>query len=152
MPDRRGEGGFTLVEVLVAVIVLGLAAVALANAFGGSTRGHVRMEERTAAWLLASNKLVEMQVYAQYPETGSSDERVEKDGVTWRVRTRISAGPYPDTRRVDIEVGPEPEQGQDFYIVYTESSLLGKPFGNPQAGANPGNTPAGGEGGAGGEG
>lgn len=143
-PDRRAQRGFTLVEVLVAVVVLGLAAVALSNAFGGSIRGHSRMEDRTDAWLLASNKLVELQVYTQYPKTGVQDETQEVEGRTWRVRTRVSEGPYPDTRRVDIEVGPEQDDAQDFYIVYTESSLLGKPFANQ--GLNPGNNPGGGTG------
>lgn len=118
---RTRQGGFTLVEVLVAVVVLGLAAVALSNAFGGSIRGHTRMEDRTDAWLLASNKLVELQVYTQYPKVGVQDERLELEGRDWRVRTRVSEGPYPDTRRVDIEVGPEPDSGGDFYIVDRKS-------------------------------
>lgn len=144
---RADARGFTLVEVMVAVVVLGLAAVALANAFGSSARGFARMEERTAAWLLASDKLVEMQVYQQWPEVGIQDERRQVEDRQWLIRTRISPGPYPDTRRVDIEVGPEPGFGADFYVVFSEASLLGKPFdtgGNAAAG--PGTGGGGGEG------
>jgi general secretion pathway protein I len=125
---RAKQAGFTLVEVLVAVVVLSLAAVVLANAFGSSAMGFSRMQERTEAWLLASDKLVEMQVYQQWPSVGTQDDKREVDGIEWRIRTRISNGPYPDTRRVDIEVGPEPESGADFYITYSQGSLIGMPF------------------------
>lgn len=122
------QGGFTLIEVLVAVVILSLAAVVLANAFGSSANGFARMEERTAAWLVASDKLVELQVYQQWPGVGTQDDRLEQNGREWQIRTRISPGPYPDTRRVDVEVGPVPAQGQDFYVTYSQGSLLGKPF------------------------
>lgn len=124
----NNQKGFTLVEVLVAVVVLSLAAVVLANAFGSSAMGFSRMQERTEAWLLASDKLVEMQVYQQWPSVGTQDDKREVDGIEWRVRTRVSNGPYPDTRRVDIEVGPEPGSGADFYITYSQGSLIGLPF------------------------
>lgn len=124
---NRKSRGFTLVEVLVAVVVLSLAAVVLANAFGSSAMGFSRMQERTEAWLLASNKLVEMQVYQQWPNVGVQDDTQEVEGIEWRIRTRVSPGPYPDTRRVDIEVGPEPE-GADFFVTYSQGSLIGMPF------------------------
>lgn len=127
--QRRGtQAGFTLVEVLVAVIILGLAAVTLASAFGGSANGFSRIHERTRAWLIASDKLVELQVYQQWPGIGTQDDRREAEGREWKVRTTVSNGPYPDTRRVDIDVGPMPAQGEDFYVTYRQTSLLGKPF------------------------
>lgn len=130
---RHSSAGFTLIEVLVAVVILAFAALVLANAFGSSAIGFSRMQERTAAWLLASDKLVELQVYQKWPGVGTSDDQKEVDGVKWRIRTKISNGPYPDTRRVDIQVGPEPDMGRDFYVTYTQSSLLGKPFSNGQS-------------------
>lgn len=138
------QAGFTLVEVLVAVVILSLAAVVLANAFGSSANGFARMEDRTAAWLVTSDKLVELQVYQQWPGVGTQDDRREQNGREWQIRTRISPGPYPDTRRVDVEVGPVPTQGQEFYVTYSQGSLLGKPF------ASGGASGSGGTGGAGG--
>ena len=44
----------------------------------------------------------------------------------WWVRTTISAGPYPDTRRVDIEVGEMRDDDQGG-LVYELASLIGKP-------------------------
>lgn len=128
MNRHRQQRGFTLIEVLVAVIILSLAALTLANSFGSSANGFARMEDRTAAWLVASDKLVELQVYQQWPGVGTQDDRLEQNGREWQIRTRISPGPYPDTRRVDVQVGPVPERGQDFYVTYSLGSLLGKPF------------------------
>ncbi len=144
----RHASGFTLIEVLVAIVILALASLVLANAFGSSAGGFSRLDERSQAWLLASNKLVELQVYQQWPGVGTQDDTVDVAGVDWRVRTRVSNGPYPDTRRVDIEVGAEPEMGQDFYITYSQRSLLGKPY-VPPASSGGGGANSAGNGGAG---
>lgn len=121
------QRGFTLVEILVALAVLVSAVVVLSDALGGAARNYSRLEEKTQAWQVASDKLVELQVYQQWPGTGTDDSRVERFGVQWLVRTRISGGPFPDTRRVDIDVGPAPEGNEDWAVFYSLASLLGKP-------------------------
>jgi len=142
----RSDAGFTLIEVLIAIGVLALASLVLANAFGTSANGFSRLSERAQAWLLASDKLVELQVYQQWPGVGTQDDSKKVGDVNWRVRTRISNGPYPDTRRVDIEVGVEPELGQDFYITYSQRSLIGKPYTPASAGGSNGSGGGGGSG------
>lgn len=124
----RSESGFTLVEVLVALVVLSLGVVMLANSIGGGARAYSRVDDKVRAWMVAADKLVELQVYQQYPAVGTDDSRVERFGETWNVRTRVSAGPYPDTRRVDIEVGPEVGFGEESAIYWSQMSLIGKPF------------------------
>ena len=65
-------------------------------------------------------------MYQQWPTTGTSDSEVTRNGRDWWIETTISEGPYPDTRRVDIEVGPL--QGDDKGgMAYRLASLIGKP-------------------------
>ena len=104
-----------------------------------------RVDDKVRAWMVASDKLVELQVFQEYPAVGTNDSREERFGETWNVRTRVSNGPYPDTRRVDIEVGPEAGFGEESLVFWTQSSLLGKPQAAVQAGGNAANagSPAG---------
>ena len=148
MTGRRSRG-FTLVEILVSLVILAGVAIVLADTIGAGAVAHTRLDDTTRAWRVASDKLVELQVYQRWPGVGVQDETVERNGERWMVRTRISNGPYTDTRRVDIEVGPEPEPGQERLVTWSVFSLLGKPFSAASAGAagsGAGGNPVGGEG------
>lgn len=125
---KQHQCGFTLVEILVAVIVLAFATILLADTIGAGAVAHGRLNDTTRAWGIASDKLVEMQVFQRWPATGTQDEVVERHDERWLVHTKISKGPYNNTRRVDIEVGPEPESGQERLVTWSVFSLLGKPF------------------------
>ncbi len=123
----KTEYGFTLVEVLVALMVLAAAITVLSQTLGGAADIFNRLESKTQGYQVASDKLVELQVFREWPGTGTSDDQVERFGQTWRIRTEVSEGPFPDTRRVDIQVGPRPEGDEDWGITYSMASLLGKP-------------------------
>lgn len=122
------QSGFTLVEILVAVIVLAFATILLADTIGAGAVAHGRLNDTTRAWGIASDKLVELQVFQRWPAPGTQDEVVERHDERWLVRTKISQGPYNNTRRVDIEVGPEPESAKERLVTWSVFSLLGKPF------------------------
>jgi general secretion pathway protein I len=120
--------GFTLVEVLVAVVIIAGGAIALTQTQGSSARDLAWLGQKTRAYQVAADKLVELQVYQQWPGTGTQDSRVERFGERWAIRTEISSGPFPDTRRVDIAVSPmEADSEAPAYVL---ASLIGKPGGN----------------------
>jgi general secretion pathway protein I len=94
-PRRRREDGFTLIEVLVALVVLATAVVAILQLFGGGLRLARTAGDHADAALLASAKLADL-------EPGPLDEGTA-DG---------SEGPYRWTRRVTLDpslLPPEPE-------------------------------------------
>ncbi len=59
-----GEKGFTLVEVLVAVVIMGLAYVAILQSFSASARNIVKMEE-TRSSLLVNSILFDRELLSQ---------------------------------------------------------------------------------------
>ena len=61
-------------------------------------------------------------------ERSSRTSTVERFERRWSVRTVVTQGPYPDTRRVDISVGPEAEFGEQGRIVLEQATLIGKPY------------------------
>lgn len=55
----RAEGGFTLLEMLVALAVFGLAALALMHLSGQNVRSAALVEERVLAGIVADNRAVD---------------------------------------------------------------------------------------------
>lgn len=122
---RRAKG-FTLIEVLVALGILVFAMMALLHSINTAARHSLMLDQHTQGYLLASNKLVELQVYQQWPKVGKQTEHDTVNEVRWRIETVVSEGPYPGTRRVDIEVGPE-GKGGNWEPVYNTLSMLAGP-------------------------
>ena len=120
------QHGFTLIEVLVAVMILAGVMVTLGQTMGATARAYSNINETHLGFLVASDKLVEMQVYQQWPSTGTSDSEVTRNGRDWWIETQVSEGPYPDTRRVDINVGLM-QAGEKGGMAYHLASLIGKP-------------------------
>ena len=70
---RRYSRGFTLVEILVSLVILAGVAIVLADTIGAGAVAHTRLDDTTRAWRVASDKLVELQVYQRWPGIGVQD-------------------------------------------------------------------------------
>lgn len=80
------EGGFTLLEVLVALVVTGLAIGAAFHVFGTSFQGQARAERITSAALIAESKMAEVgATIALRPGTSSGRTA---DGYAWQTDIR----------------------------------------------------------------
>lgn len=101
-PLRRR--GFTLLEVLVALLVVALALVALMRTAGSGVRQLDALRERTLAGWVAANVLTETRLAAALPDTGRSDGEARLGGREWRWRRDIQATPVATVRRIRIEV------------------------------------------------
>lgn len=102
--SRVAAGGFTLVEVLVAVAIL---ALALGTFISGGARyaDQARyLQDRTLALWVARNRMVEYQLAASWPDTGRSDGEAEMGGRKWEWRAEVTESPDPAVRRIDITV------------------------------------------------
>ncbi|HLR17779.1 MAG TPA: type II secretion system minor pseudopilin GspI [Alcanivoracaceae bacterium] len=123
----KQQKGFTLIEVLVALGILVFAMMALMQSISSAARHTYMLDQHTQGYMLASNKLVELQVFQQWPKVGTQTTQETVNGEKWRVDTIISEGPYPGTRRVDIEVGPVTKKKDDWEPVYHTLTMLGGP-------------------------
>jgi general secretion pathway protein I len=107
---RPAERGFTLIEIVVALAIFSVAAVALLNLAGGNTRTAAMLERRALAQVVADNLAVEAAIGGGEALTGGSGE-TEIGGRT--LRWTRAAAPTPDGTlvRVDIDVreGDDPQ-------------------------------------------
>ena len=102
--DRRpsGERGFTLIEMLVALAIFSLAALALLRLGGATATNSARLQEQAVAQLVARNVAVETLSDPEPPPFGVQTGEVANAGRRWIwVRT---AGRSPEARIQQIEV------------------------------------------------
>lgn len=109
---RALTGGFTLVEVLVAVAVLAIALAAVIGAMARQADNAGYLKQKTLAVWVAHNRLAEVQLQPKVPGTGRSDGTVEMGGFEWRWEAVVNATEDPRLRRIDIIVRrPEDPKG-----------------------------------------
>ena len=86
--DRRRTGGFSLLEMMVAVAILGIALGGLYTAASGATR-NVRADERYAYAVELGRSLLADHV--QVPRGGAASNGVTAGGFKWSVATRAAS-------------------------------------------------------------
>ena len=96
--------GFTLIEVLIALVILAVALAALVRAAGIATDGALDAKERLLGLWVAQNHLAGYASGLPFPNTGErSGEETQFDMTfTWRETVSQTANPY--FRRIDVKV------------------------------------------------
>lgn len=102
--SRPGEHGFTLIEVLVALLVLALALLALTRTAASQVQNFGALRERTLAGWLAQDVLAETRIAAHFPATGSSDGQRQFAGRQWHWELDVQATEVASIRRLDVRV------------------------------------------------
>lgn len=106
--DRRARG-FSLIEMLVAMAVFSLVALALLNLAGENTRTAVVIEERVLAGVVADNRAVEAML-ATPAELAAQSAGIEAAGDRdWRWTRTVSPTDMDAIVRVDVTVMPTGE-------------------------------------------
>jgi general secretion pathway protein I len=116
--------GFTLLEAMVALIIVALGMMAVNTQLNRYTAAAFYVEQKTLASWIASNKITELSVGAIWPELGDSDEEIEFAGQLWQSRIEVSETPVENLRRVDVEVvlAEDPER-----VLHKVSGLVEPP-------------------------
>lgn len=122
MTDRAptDRNGFTLLEVLIALAVFGLAAMALLNLMGENTRSAARVEARTWGGVVADNLAVEATLAPVLAE-GAANGAVRLAGRDWRWIRTVAATEVGGIQRVEIRVSGGEGQVADRTVFRTRS-------------------------------
>lgn len=100
---EQPQGGFTLLEVLVAVAILSLISLATLQLAGASVDAARHVQGRTMAMIVAENALVDA-LLDPSAARGTQTRVADNIGQNWCITQTIEAMPDPRVLRVDIRV------------------------------------------------
>jgi general secretion pathway protein I len=104
--------GFTLLEVLVALVIIGVAlAAALRGAMSlTTTAGYTR--DKLLAIMTAENRLLEMRLSRERLDQGETTLPCTQGGIEFICMQAVKPTPNPFFRRVEVRVFRSNEQGE----------------------------------------
>ena len=104
MTRLRRSPGFTLIEVMVALVIISLALAGVAASMGQMIDTANSMRERTFASWIAQNQIAEMRLAGAIPEVGESSGEVDYANTTWAWTARVSETGVENLLKVDVTV------------------------------------------------
>jgi general secretion pathway protein I len=130
-PEARG---FTLIEVVVALAILGIGMLAVFKTIGDTVNNVDVLRDRSFAEWIADNRITEIRISGEMPSVEETAGEVQFAGRTWHWVTNVSQTQVQGLRRIDVKVRRD-EDPENSSIV----SLAGF-VGATATAAPPGNT------------
>lgn len=115
--------GFTLIEVLVALVIVAISLAAGVKAAGALTDNAARLQAVNAAQWCAENQLTEQHLGAkqQLPSIGDTEFSCTQLGRNYRGLLTVRPTPNPNFRRVDASMSTD-----DGIPLLTLSTIMGR--------------------------
>jgi general secretion pathway protein I len=105
--DLNRQRGFTLLEVMVALAILAMASAVLIKTTSQALNQTHRLTEKNIAFMVAENKVAQLQLAHAAVGVGHRDERATMATRDWDVAIDIKATSDIDLFRVDVLVRPQ---------------------------------------------
>jgi len=106
------ERGFTLLEMLVALAVISVAALTLVRLDAFAVRSSADLDERTVAQVVAQNAAVTLWTDPAPPTIGVTSRMTQNAGRRFRIERRVTPTADAGLLRIDLIVRPEVGAGQ----------------------------------------
>ena len=103
-PLTHNDSGMTLLEVLLALVILSTAGLAVMNAASGAINNQRYLQDKTFALWIASNSLVELKLQKKWPSETWRSENIDFAGSTWYWRYQSVATGDNNFKALDVEV------------------------------------------------
>jgi len=122
----RRSRGFTLIEVLVALLIFGLIATAAAEVGSQYIASYERVRDKTLAAWLAENRINEIRLQTRLPATSEIADDREFGPYRWQVTTRVTATEDARIRRVEVSVSRYRNEFSDPDTVHSLAAFVGE--------------------------
>jgi general secretion pathway protein I len=119
----HSEAGFTLIEMLVALAVFSLAALALLRLGGATATNSARLQEQALAQIVARNLAAEVLSDPEPPAFGALAGETVNGGRRWLWTRTTGRSPEPRIQQIEIRVvGESGDPGRATLIVFRKAA------------------------------
>lgn len=104
--------GFTLLEVMVALAIFAVAAVALTKVAMQYTQSTSNAILRTKAQFVAMNEIAMMEINQEWLQ-GTQSKQVTSQGETWQIDKSAESTVSPNVQKIDVQISLyDPDNGK----------------------------------------
>ena len=125
----RARRGFTLIEVLAALVIVSLGMMAVIQAVSQTASNSSYLRDKTIAHWVAMNRLTEVRLEQGAPKVDKTSDEVEMAGREWRWTMEVTQTPVETMRRIDISV--RPADGEDGSSMASITGFYGSAIAPP---------------------
>lgn len=125
------DKGFTLIEVVIATFIVGMALIAVVGTIQSITSQTSRIQEKFVGNLIAKNSMTELQLNQIWADIGENSDTIEMANTNWFKDVTVVATEVETLRRVEISVGIDDDKHRQ------SSFLVGFISQSPQLGQRP---------------
>lgn len=104
MKVRHALRGFTLIEVLVALVIVAVGVAAVLGTLTSAANSTIYLRDKTYASWIAMNKLTETRLAAAAPVDGKSDGVLDFGGKHWQWQQEVKPAQISGMKRIDVRV------------------------------------------------
>jgi len=101
---RARLDGFTLIEVLAALVIVALGMLGVIQAVTQTARNGTYLREKTLAHWIAMNVITEKRLLPSPPEVAETSDDVDFAGERWHWTMKVSQTQVESLRRMDVSV------------------------------------------------
>ena len=122
---NNSSKGFTLLEVMVALLIVAVAMGGAIKVMGNAARNTTRLVDKTFANWVALNQIAELRIKSDWPKLGELKGEQEMSDRNWKwLQTTIKTDDE-NIKRVEVSVWAETDVDVDPYV--TVVGFLAKP-------------------------
>ena len=101
---RRKVGGFTLIEVLVALAIVAIGMAAVLEALTSSANTALYLQDKTFAEWVALNRIETVRLSGSTPAVGTSNDTLDYAGRSWEWQQKVTDTRIPGMRQIVVDV------------------------------------------------